>query len=423
MAAVRLALGALGVEGYGTYAAVMGVVGAFMLFRGAIEQTARRFVSHEYGKGSVGDVQGAFSAVVVLSIAMTVILIAIGETAGLWFVVRHLVVSPGGVRSAVVAYQLGLLSAAAALLSIPFAALVVAEERMAFFVVVGVLEAIFALVASWSAVMCPRFGLEAYALTLAIGALASLAVHVVFCRVRMPHVRVSVACSSGQLMESASFLGWGALSSVGNAFKYRGVCLVVNGYAGVAFSAAWDVAIAVWTYIHGFCGDFMQAFSPPMFKAWASGDGRRLSSLVAWTTIVSATIAAVPSAFVFVFAPELVGVWLGDGAPPQVVAFIRCSAVNVVFDAASNPLTTTILATGRVRLYQTVACIFSLLGFASAWALLASGRSAWTSLAAVAASNGAALIYRHLHVRFLVGVRPSFAVRPARGPEQGRTGS
>ena len=55
--------------------------------------------------------------------------------------------------------------------------------------------------------------------------------------------------------------------------------------------------------------------------------------------------------------------------------------------------------------------------------LLAAGLPAWTSLAAVAASNGAALAYRYLHVRFLVGVRPSFAVRRARGPGQGRSGS
>ena len=50
--AVRLAIAALGVDGYGTYATAMGVVGLFMLFKGALEQTARRFVSHEFGRGA-----------------------------------------------------------------------------------------------------------------------------------------------------------------------------------------------------------------------------------------------------------------------------------------------------------------------------------------------------------------------------------
>ena len=119
-------------------------------------------------------------------------------------------------------------------------------------------------------------------------------------------------------------------------------------------------------------------------------------------TYASFLIAAVPSAVVFAFAPELIRVWLGEAAPPQVAAFVRCSVVNLVFDAASNPLTTTILASGRVAFYHSVACSLSVLGFAVAWLLLASGFPAWTSMAAVAATNGLALVYRALHVWFIL---------------------
>ena len=421
--AIRFALAALGVDGYGTYAVAMSVAGAFILFKGAVEQTSRRFVSHEFGLGASGDVQAAFSSVLLLSLALVAVLLVLGETFGLWVVMRFLSVPPGGIRAAVVAYQFGLLVSAAALLTVPFAALISADERMAFFVVAGTVESIAALAAAGVAFLCPRFGVEAYTATLALGALVLLVLHVAFCRVRFPQVRVSALCPCGRLCEATAFLGWGALSSVGNALKYKGSSILVNGYAGVAFNASWDVAIKVWEYIHGFCADFMQSFSPPMFKSWAARKRGRMASLAAWTTLVSTLIAAIPAVVVFAFAPEIVCVWLGDGAPPQAVAFVRCSALNVVFDAASNPLTTAILATGRVKLYQTVACAFSLAGFASAGALLAAGQPAWTAMAAVAASNGGALAYRYLHVRLLMGLRPSFAVLRASSPESAQSDS
>lgn len=421
--AVRLAIAALGVDGYGTYATAMGVVGLFMLFKGALEQTARRFVSHEFGLGASGDVQAAFSSVLLVSLALVAFLLVLGETVGLWFVRHVLSVPPDGARAVVVAYQFGLLVSSAALLTVPFAALISADERMAFFVVAGAVGSTAALVAAGVASVCPRFGRETYAATLAAGEIASLALHVVFCRVRFPHVRVSARCPVARLRGTAAFLGWGALSSVGNALKYRGTSILVNRSFGVAFNASWDVALKVWDYIHSFCADFMQAFSPPIFKSWAAKKRGRMASLAAWTTLVSALIAAFPAAIVFTFAPAIVGVWLGDGAPPQVVAFVRCSALNVVFDAASNPLTTAILATGRVKLYQTVACAFSLAGFASAGALLAAGQPAWTAMAAVAASNGGALAYRYLHVRLLMGLRPSFAVLRASSPESAQSDS
>ena len=420
--AIRFALAALGVDGYGTYAVAMSVAGAFMLFKGAVEQTSRRFVSHELGLGASGNVQAAFSSVLLISLALVAFLLVLGETVGVWFVMRFLSVPTGGIRAAVVAYQFGLLVSSAVLLTVPFAALISADERMAFFVVVGLVESTMALAAAGVAFLCPRFGVEAYAATLALGALALLVLHVAFCRVRFPQVRVSAQCPCERLREATAFLGWGALSSAGNALKYKGPSILVNGYAGVAFNASWDVAIKVWEYVHGFCADFMQSFSPPMFKSWAARKRGRMVSLAAWTTLVSTLIAAIPAVVVFAFAPEIVCVWLGDGAPPQAVAFVRCSALNVVFDAASNPLTTAILATGRVKLYQIVACLFSVAGFASAWVLLAAGLPAWTAMAAVTATNGFALVYRYLHVRFLIGINPSFDVQRANAPGRGRSG-
>ena len=402
-AAVKIAVGALGADGYGTYAAVSALVGTLVLLNGVMEQTARRFLGCAMGRGGAAELQEAFSSLVVLSLALAALTVVAGETVGL---LCRLSVPPEYASAAHVCYHLGVFLAAASVVSAPFSALIVAGERMALFLVLGAVESAAALAAAFAAKTCGAHGVEMFAGTLAAGGAVSLAVHVVLCRAAFPGVRLEFRCRAVRLREAAAFLSWGSLGSIGNAVKYKGTGLVLNGFAGVAFNAAWDVAIKVWQYLHGFCADFMQAFSPVLFKAWGAGERRRVASVAAWTTFVSFLMAAVPSALVIAFAPELVRVWLGDAAPPQAAVFIRCSAVNVVFDAASNPLTTTILASGRVALYHSVACSLSVMGFAVAWVSLASGFPAWTSMAAVAAANGLALAYRALHVRFILQRQP-----------------
>ena len=398
-AAVRIAVGALGADGYGTYAAVSALVGTLVLLNGVMEQTARRFLGCAMGRGGAAELQEAFSSLVVLSLALAALTVVAGETVGL---LCGLSVPPEYASAARVCYHFGVFLAAASVVSAPFSALIVSGERMALFLVLGAVESAAALAAALAAKTCGAHGVEMFAGALAAGGAVSLAVHVALCRAAFPGVRLEFRCRAARLREAAAFLSWGSLGSIGNAVKYKGTGLVLNGFAGVAFNAAWDVAIKVWQYLHGFCADFMQAFSPVLFKAWGAGERRRVASVAAWTTFVSFLMAAVPSALVIAFAPELVRVWLGEASPPPVAAFGRWSVVNLVFDAASNPLTTTILASGRVALYHSVACSLSVLGFAVAWVLLASGFPAWTSMAAIAAANGLALVYRVLHVRFIL---------------------
>ena len=147
-AAVRIAVGALGADGYGTYAAVSALVGTLVLFNGVMEQTARRFLGCAMGRGGPEELQTAFSSLFVLSLALAVLMAAVGETIGLWYLVRRLSVPPEYSSSALVCYHFGVFLAAASAVSVPFSALMVSGERMSFFLVVGAVESAAALAAA-----------------------------------------------------------------------------------------------------------------------------------------------------------------------------------------------------------------------------------------------------------------------------------
>ena len=402
--AVRIAIGALGMSGYGVFVAVNAVVAAIMTFNGVLQVTAQRFLSHEMGHGNDERLSAAYSSICCLSLFLSCLIALGGETIGLWFVHNRLSLPIELARSANFAFQACLMMAVANTLQLPWAALIVASEHMAFFAKLSVVEAAFAIGAPAVAMAFPEFALQVYASILGIGTAIVLVVHVLYCRRQFPSVHFMLRFPSRHLWNSLAFFSWGTLSSIGNLLKYQGVNILMNLYAGVTFNSSWDVAMRTGGVVYVGSGCFQPAYSPVIYKEWSSPDKAPFGRLVGATTLASFLMTMIPGGLAFVFAPTILDVWLGAELPPQAVAFVRCAVVNMVFDAISAPLTIAILATGRIALYQALAFAMSAASFLLAWGLLSAGCPAWTAICAVAFFNGLAALYRFLHVRFVMGV-------------------
>lgn len=403
---VRVVLDALGVSGYGVYSAVMGVVTVVSTFHGILQDTARRFLGHAMGQSDPEALQRAFSSSVLLTLLFCLGVAVLGETAGLAFVLRRLSLPEESRASTAFLYQVGLALMVLKTLQIPFAALIVVGERMAFFFWASVAELALSLLCAGAAASEMGPALEVYAVATLAAEAVVLAIHVGFCRRRFRALRLAPTFLRTPLREPGAFMGWSFLGAVGNVLKYQGVCLLVNQMAGVELCASWKVALHVWGFLSPVCADFNQALCPVIFKSWTKGGDAR-SRLVGVGTIVSFFLTTVPVVIVFCWVPEIVSAWLGASAPPNAVLFIRGLLFGLVFDAISQPLTTAIQASGRVVLYQVVSSVISSAGFFASWALLAAGLPAWTTTVAVMSVNGLGCLYRLFHVRVLMGVQLS----------------
>ena len=403
---VRVVLAALGVSGYGVYAAVMGVVTVASTFHGILQDTARRFLGHAMGQARPEAFQRAYSSSVLLALLFCLGVVVLGETAGLAFVLRRLSLPEESRASAAFLYQAGLALMVLKTLQIPFAALIVTGERMAFFFWASVVELSLSILCAGAATSGLGPPLEVYAAAMLAAEAVVLSVHVGFCRCRFRGLRLVPAFSWPSLREPGAFMSWSFLSAVGNVLKYQGVCLLVNQVSGVEFCASWKVALHVWGFLSPICADFNQALCPIVFKSWAKGGNAR-NRMVGVGTAVSFALTTVPVVLVFIWAPEIVSAWLGASAPPDAVLFVRGLLFGLVFDAISQPLTTAIQASGQIALYQVVSSAISASGFFVSWMLLAAGQPVWMTTVVVMSVNGLGCLYRLFHVRVLMGVQLS----------------
>ena len=90
----RVTLRVLGVEDYGLYNLVGGIVVMLHVVTNALSKSASRYIVYEMGKGRKNRLNRIFSVTFTVQLIMGFVIIFLGETLGLWFVNTHLVIPP-----------------------------------------------------------------------------------------------------------------------------------------------------------------------------------------------------------------------------------------------------------------------------------------------------------------------------------------
>ena len=87
----RVVLRALGVEDYGIYGAVAGVVTLCTVFTGTMSSAISRFITFELGRGGK-ELHKVFSTAVSIQLLLSALIIILGESLGLWWLNHKMVI-------------------------------------------------------------------------------------------------------------------------------------------------------------------------------------------------------------------------------------------------------------------------------------------------------------------------------------------
>ena len=86
----RVVLLQLGVEDFGLYAVVGGVVSMMNFLSSSLTSTTYRFIAVELGKGNRDNVNKIFNSSVIIFFLLALLMVLIGETIGVWYINNHL---------------------------------------------------------------------------------------------------------------------------------------------------------------------------------------------------------------------------------------------------------------------------------------------------------------------------------------------
>lgn len=145
----RVILNALGVEDYGIYNVVGGVVTMFSMLSGSLSAAISRFITFELGTGDEDKLKMVFSSSVTIQAGIALIIILIAETLGLWFLNEKMVIPANRMAAANWCFQFSIITFAINLISVPYNAAIIAHEKMSAFAYISIMEALGKLTIAW----------------------------------------------------------------------------------------------------------------------------------------------------------------------------------------------------------------------------------------------------------------------------------
>ncbi|MGN1215728.1 MAG: MATE family efflux transporter [Candidatus Cryptobacteroides sp.] len=178
----RVVLQTLGVEDFGIFNVVGGVITMFAFINSSMVSSTQRYLNFELAKGNMPRLRSVFRTSLQIHALIALLIIVLGETLGLWFLMEKLVIPQGRMGAAMWVYQCSIVSCAVNIMSAPYNADIIAHEKMSAFAYISILEVTLKLGIVFLLVVSPVDKLIAYAVLLLLVQLTIRFIYSFYCR-------------------------------------------------------------------------------------------------------------------------------------------------------------------------------------------------------------------------------------------------
>lgn len=401
----RVVLQALGVEDYGIYNVVGGVVAMFSMISNSLSSSVSRFLTFELGKGNMDALKRVFSTSLSIHVVLSVIIVFLAETVGVWFLNTLMTIPETRLYAANWVFQASVFTFVINLWSVPFSASIVAHERMSVFAYIGILDIVLRLLIvlfiAYSGLGFDR--LIVYALLLVGVVCVMQTIYWNYCTRHFEECRINLHFDAQYWKAMSSFAGWNFIGCTAVLLKDQGVNVLLNLFIGPVINAARGIAGTVNNVLASFSNNFMTALNPQITKAYATGDYEYMFSLVERGSRFSYYILLMFALPVLFETEFILALWL-KSYPEHTVNFIRLILIVTLCDILSNTLINLQTATGRIRNYQLAVGGMLLMNFPLSYLCLNFGYPPESTLIVALVVSVCCLLLRLIFLRSMVGL-------------------
>lgn len=350
----REVLAILGVDDFGIYNVVGGVVVMFSFMNITLTVAIRRFLAYELGQDNNGRIQNVFNASIIAVLIASVIVVIGLESIGLWFLNNKLNIPTDRISVANYVFQFSILSFFFNMNLIPFSSAIVAYEKMGIYAYLGIGETVLKLLLVIALPFLSGDKLWWFGMLVAMLSIFMALCNYLYCNFKIIRPKHLLVCNWKDVFSIFKFSSWTILGSMIYMLATQGVNMIFNVFYGVAINAALGVAQHVSNAANQFVGNFQTAFNPQLTKSFsAEGLSERTFGFVCQTSRLSILLILVICIPILTNASPILEIWLKE-VPDYAVPFTVLFLLYTAIDGASGPLYYLVYAKGELKLYQIV---------------------------------------------------------------------
>ncbi len=401
----RVILQTLGVEDFGIYNVVGGVIVMFSFINGSMVSATQRYLNVELARGDKERLRSVFSSALQIHFLIALLMVVLGETLGLWFLSEKLVIPENRATAAMWVYQCSILVCAVNVMSTPYNADIIAHEKMSAFAYISILEVLLKLGVVYLLQLLPWDKLIVYALLLLGVQVLVRLVYTCYCHRRFDESHYCKASvERGLFREMFGFAGWSFVGNLSAVLFTQGLNMMLNIFFGPVVNAARGIAVQVQGAVQQFVTNFQMAVNPQITKNYALGNMADMHSLMFRSARFSFLLLFFLGLPILLETGFLLRVWLGT-VPDNAVIFTQIMICISMLCALSNPCVVANQATGKIKQYQLVVGGILLTILPLSYLVLRLGAPAYSVFIVHFCVECVAQLARMLMLRPLIGVK------------------
>lgn len=379
----RVVLQILGVDDFGIYQAVGGIVGFLSFINSALSTGSSRFLTFELGTGNLEKLNRVFSTTLTIHIVIALIIIIIAETVGLWFLYNKMIIPSDRMDAAVFTFHISILTAVFTLTQVPYNASIIAHEKMSIFAYMSIVEVAAKLLVVYLLEIGNIDKLKLYATLLFIVQISLMVFYRYYCGKHFKETVYHFVFDKTIFKSIASFSGWSLFANSAIALNNQGILLLLNIFFSPSIVAARAISIQANMAATQFVNNFRTATVPQIVKKYAVGDFYASKQLLLSSTKYSYYLMFLLCFPICLLANPILELWLGI-VPEYTTIFLQIIIVQSLFQVFDTSFYTALYAKGQLKENALISPMLLFLGFPVVYLLFKLGHSpivfSWISL-------------------------------------------
>jgi O-antigen/teichoic acid export membrane protein len=347
--ASRLVLKELGVEDFGIYGVVGGIVGMLNFLNSSMIATSNRFIAIELGKTENKNLNKVFNTVVVIHILLGLLIVIFGELIGSWYIINHLNIPFNKVYVALYVLHFSIGTAALATFLVPFQGLLTAHEQFNVKASLEILQSGLHLVLLLFISFIDGNKLENYALLVFLMTVFIFIIYIFYSiNNYKEEIKWRFNNSKSDYYEISRFLGWTMFYVLGATGSKQGATLILNSFFGTTLNAANAIASRVFEFVYSFVKNLNQAAVPQIMKNYSAGNQGKSVELIYNLSRFTFFIMFIPTVPLLLSIDTLLKFWL-DKVPQFSSVFAILMLIHGLICCLESGFDACIDSTGRIK--------------------------------------------------------------------------
>lgn len=349
----RLVLKALGVEDYGIYNLVGGLVVFFTIINAAMLSATQRFLNYGIGAENQERLRIIFKTACIIHILLAFIILLLAETLGIWLLTHKLLIPPEKSAMAMLVFQMSIATVIIQVLTLPYNAVMVAHERMSVFATISIIQSVLSLGVALSLLSVNNERLRLYAILTCCVQITIALFFFFYCRSTFQESRGNAKFDRIVFKEMSIFAGWCMVGCAAGMMYTQGLNILLGMFFLPFVNAARGLAVTVQSAVNQIFNNVQTAVVPQLIQSYARKDLSYFYSLIFKSSKYFSFLLILVAIPIGIRAPYVINLWLGE-LPEYVVIFVRILLCVSLIEAISGPLMRASDATGDIKKYHLV---------------------------------------------------------------------